>query len=90
MTVKPFGYLLNALQYNNAIFIRNDLVSNVFSDLTAEEAYNNRYKNKDDREKLFPWNADVEQWLHSETDESIDLIRQYFKKYEGKFTLHKI
>lgn len=90
LTIKPFGYLLYALQYNNAIFIRNDLVSNDFSDLTAEEAYNNGYKNKDDREKLFPWNADVEQWLHSETDESTELIRQHFKKYEGKFTLHKI
>jgi hypothetical protein len=77
------------MEYNNAIFIRDDLISNDFSDLTAENAYIIGYKNQANRKKLFPWNSNVEQWLHSNTDDSIDLIREYFKKYEGKFTLRK-
>jgi hypothetical protein len=87
--VKPFGYILYSMEYNNAIFIRDDLISNDFSDLTAENAYIIGYKNQANRKKLFPWNSNVEQWLHSNTDDSIDLIREYFKKYEGKFTLRK-
>jgi hypothetical protein len=77
IVVKPFGYILY-------------LSSNNYLDLTAENAYNLGYKNVVNREELFPYNADVDHWLHSNTDVSIDSIREYFKKYEGKFTLRKV
>jgi hypothetical protein len=90
IVVKPFGYILYSLKFNNAIFVRDDLVSNNYSDLTAENAYNLGYRNVVNREELFPYNADVDHWLHSNTDDSIESIREYFKKYEGKFTLRKV
>ncbi len=88
--VKPFGYILYKMEYNNAIFIRGDLISNSFADLTPENAYNLGYKSRPNRKELFPWNADVEQWLHSSIDDSVVLIREYFKKYDGKFKLSKV
>ena len=88
--VKPFGYILYKMEYNNAIFIRNDIILNSCADLTPSDAYNLGYKSRPNRKELFPWNADVEHWLHSSVDDCIVLIREYFKKYNGKFKLSKI
>jgi hypothetical protein len=88
--VKPFGYILFKMEYNNAIFIRSDLNSRDFIDLKPEHAYEVGYKNRSNRKELFPWNADVDHWLDSDLDSCMDLIREYFKKYTGKFTLYKI
>ena len=88
--VKPFGYILYKMEYNNAIFLRDDLLSNGFADLTPEKAYELGYKSRPNRKELFPWNADVEQWLHSSIDDSIVSIREYFQKYDGKFKLSKV
>jgi len=90
IVIKPFGYILYALKLNNAIFVRDDLISNNYLDLTAENAYNIGYRNVVNREELFPFNADVDHWLHLNIDDSINSIREYFKKYEGKFTLRKV
>jgi hypothetical protein len=86
-TVKPFGYLLESLQYNNAIFVRSDLADHLFNDTSIEMAYENGYKNKTDRKKLFPWNADVECLLEFSKDDSIKFINNFFSKYEGKYTI---
>jgi hypothetical protein len=88
--VKPFGYILFAMNYNNAIFLRRDLPFNDFPDLDSETAYNNGYKLAKDRKTLFPWNVDVEQWLHSNTDETIEMIRNFFNEYEGQFSLYGV
>ena len=88
--VKPFGYILFAMIYNNAIFVRKDLPFNNFQDLDPEIAYSNGYKHATDRKTFFPWNADVEQWLHSNTDETINMIGNFFNEYEGQFTLYRI
>lgn len=88
--IKPFGYILHSMLYNNAIFIREDIIPNSFKDLSPKNAYDTGYKNKKNRKELFPWNANTEQWLHSDTNEAIDMIGEHFKKYSGKFTLRKI
>ena len=88
--VKPFGYILHSMNYNNAVFIRSDLAAGAFLDVSPKDAYDNGYKNQANRMELFPWNADVEQWLHSGADEVVAAIRSYFAKYEGKFTVRKV
>jgi hypothetical protein len=86
-TVKPFGYFLESLQYNNAIFVRSDLASHLFNDTSVEAAYEIGYKNKPDRKKLFPWNADVECLLEFSKDDSIKFINNFFSKYDGKYSI---
>ena len=86
-TIKPFGYILESLQYNNAMFIRSDLASQLFDDTSVEIAYESGYKNKSDRKKLFPWNADVDCLLDFSKDDSIKFINNFFSKYDGKYTI---
>lgn len=39
MHIKPFGYSLVSVQYNNAFFVRNSVADNIFKDLTPTEAW---------------------------------------------------
>jgi hypothetical protein len=87
--VKPFGYILHSVAYNNAIFIRTDIAQNRYSDLRAEDAYNEGYRNKSDRKDIFPWNADVDCLLTYSPDDALSFIAHLFKKYEGKYILKK-
>ena len=85
--VKEFGYILFKVQYNNAIFIRNDIAFSRFQDQPADNAYLVGYKNQLDRKEKFPWNADVDYWIDTPSSEVITKIAEYFHKYTGKFTL---
>jgi hypothetical protein len=85
--MKPHGYKLESLQFNNAVFVREDLAAGIISDRTAEEAYEQGYRNQADRKRLFPWNANVESALGSTAEENVRFFRELFKDYEGKFTL---
>jgi hypothetical protein len=85
--VKPRGYKLESLQYNNAIFIRSDLGGDFIRDLSVEAAYDFGYRNRPQRRMLFPWNVDVDHLLECSTEDSIRFLSEFFEKYEGKFTL---
>jgi hypothetical protein len=87
--VKPLDYILHSVAYNNAIFIRSDIAQNRYSDRSAEDAYNEGYRNKSDRKKLFPWNADVDCLLENSPDDAVRFITNLFQKYEGKYVLKK-
>lgn len=87
--VKEFGYILWKVDYNNAFFINIEVTSEDFEDQSPEQAYINGYKNRTDRETRFPWNADVDHWLNLPTTEVIREITEYFKKYNGKFTVRQ-
>jgi len=85
--MKPRGYKLESLQFNNAVFVREDLAAGIISDRSAEEAYDLGYRRQADRKKLFPWNANVESALGSTAEENVRFFRELFKDYQGKFTL---
>jgi hypothetical protein len=87
--IKPYGYILESLEYNNAVFIRSDYSKDLFEDLDTLFAYNKGYKNKDDRKDLFPWNKDLEYILDTKPEETLLFINKYFEKYIDKFTLFK-
>lgn len=86
-TVKPFGYVLQNLVYNNAIFVRNDIAHNRLSDMDVSLAYTNGYKNGPDRERLFPWNIDIDCWMEYSAEQATLAIKEYFLKYEGLYTI---
>lgn len=85
--VKPYGYKLESLQYNNATFIRSDICNDLFDDLSIEIAYDSGYRNKPDREKLFPWNLNINCILDYSPLDSIAFLNELFKEYNGKYTL---
>jgi hypothetical protein len=86
-TVKPYGYILQNLIYNNAIFVRTDIALDHVADMDTNTAYVNGYQNAPNKQVLFPWNKDVDCWLDNDPEKTFNLVKEYFSKYEGKFTL---
>ena len=80
-----YKYSLVELHYNNAFLIPSELCSK--PSLTPEEAYRIGYKEKVDRKEKFPWNANMEDMLHMQPEESLVFISNFFEKYKGKFDL---
>lgn len=88
-TVKPCGYILESIQYNNAIFIRSDIAQkNNLQDISVEDAYLEGYVKKPNRITMFPWNSDVDQILNISPIDGVKFLEKYFLKYKGKFDLH--
>lgn len=85
--MRPHGYILESLQYNNAVFVRADLARGLFSDQDIAAAYDAGYRNKPDRAKLFPWNADMDCLLTYTPQQAVEFVNNYYKKYAGKYTL---
>lgn len=85
--VRTHGYILESVQYNNAVFVRADMAKGLFEDQDIVKAYDAGYRNKQDRTDLFPWNADMDNLLTCSPEQAIDFIKSYYKKYEGKYTL---
>ncbi len=87
VVVKPFGYDLESLEFNNAIFVRKDVATGVIQDRTPEEAYDVGYRHKPRRKELFPYNSNVDCALANTPEENVRFFREFFKDYRGKFTL---
>lgn len=87
-TVKPYGYILESIQYNNAIFVSEDVSLGKIQDQSVTEAYFNGYLNKADRRNLFPWNKDVEKVHELSADKKVLFFERLFDKYKGKFVIH--
>jgi hypothetical protein len=87
--VKPFGYKLVHLEYNNAFFVRTDLNLITDPDLDAKSAYFAGYQNRNDREQFFPWNSNVDHWMQLARDDAIKAVSAFFGGYQGLFTLAK-
>ena len=85
--VKPFGYYLVGLEYNNAFFVDSDIASCVFRDLTAKEAFESGYRYREDREIKFPFNRDVDFWLSLDAQLAMSSIAKHFDEYHGQFSI---
>jgi len=83
--INKYKYSLVELHYNNAFLIPSELCSK--TSLTPEEAYRLGYKEKVDRKEKFPWNANMEDVLNMQPEESLAFISSFFEKYKGKFDL---
>lgn len=87
--VKSYGYKLESLQFNNAMFVHESVAQGIIQDLSVEEAYDTGYRNRAERKTLFPWNSSVECALTYTPDESLAFFRELFKDYQGRFTLER-
>jgi hypothetical protein len=79
------GYDLIELYYNNAFLVDRKL--NFTKPLTAERAYRQGYLDQPDRKEKFSLNKDVEAALNLSPDQAVQYYNDYFKKYQGKFTI---
>jgi len=87
-TVKPYGYVLSSIEYNNAFFIDESVASSQFADMSVEAAYDAGYRNRANRRQRFPHNADVDAALDMSPSAAVDFFVGYFAQYEGRFELH--
>lgn len=85
--IRPFGYILESLQMNNAFFIRSDISCNIFDDVDDNIAYKVGYKNKENRFSHFPYNGNLECLQNLSKIDSIKFLSKFFHSYDGKFTL---
>jgi hypothetical protein len=85
--VRPFGYVLESLQYNNAFFVRADVAAGVFDDADVRRAYDAGYRDRADRRRHFPWNHDVESLLSMAPDEAVRALDDRFRRYAGRYRL---
>lgn len=85
--LKPLGYVLQGLEYNNAFFVDERVAAGHFTDVDAGEAYACGYLNRPDRRVLFPWNFDMEELQEVPPERATELLRRAFEKYEGRYDL---
>ncbi len=80
-----FGYNLAELHYNNAFFLRSDLLNNPV--VTPGEAWLRGYVLQPDRNKLFAGNAELACIFEMTSSEQLRFLKKLFEKYEGRFIL---
>lgn len=85
--IRPFGYVLESLQMNNAIFVQKNVACNLFDDKDVEYAYAVGYKNRSDRFSLFPYNGNLEILQNLSKKDSLIFLLDFFSNYRGKFTI---
>ena len=83
--VRPCGYILEGLHFNNAFFIRADVAAGRIEDRDVAEAYACGYRDRPGRVDLFPWNHDVEHLHELEPAAIVRDLETRFAKYAGQF-----
>ena len=84
--LNKYGYILAKLQFNNAIFLDPAFFLDEKSK-SPENAYNEGYRNKSEREKIFSYNKDVDCLLSMNPEDSIKFINEMFIDYKDKYEL---
>lgn len=87
LSIKPYGYILESLHYNNAMFVRSDIAQGIFTDLDSADAYLLGYQNKPDRLLMFPCNVDFDELFNLSHQDAIEFINHKFIKYKGMYFL---
>jgi len=84
--VRLFGYKLLELVYHNAIFVLEDLASNI-PDLSPSDAYKEGYINKPDRKERFHYNNKHEILFEMNHKDSVNYINELFCDYSKKYEI---
>ena len=85
-TIKPYGYRLESLQYNNAMFVLDDICRDLIEDLDVKTAYDEGFRNKPDRTELFHWHADMDSVLNDTPENALIRLAERCPK-RGEYTL---
>lgn len=88
--IRPYGYMLIDLSYNNAIYVHKDVKTfskDIFLDLQDKVAYELGYQFAINRKEMFPQNDEMEFLLDLEPEQAVSAIVGLFAKYPNKFDL---
>ena len=88
--IKEFGYVLVGLEFNNAFFVSKKIALEGLLDLSCETAFREVYHYRKERKLLFPYNNNVDKWLEATPQNSLEMIREHLKEYDGYFDLKLI
>lgn len=88
--VKPYGYILWKVQYNNAFFVDSSVCVPGMADLPAGVAWKSGYRDAPNRRQLFSYNSNVEHWLELEPEAAVASISNFYSDYEGKYSIRVI
>ena len=80
-------YIVESLQYNNLICLKKNLLNEI-QNKDIKTIYDEGYKYKTDRAKLFPSNKNVDCLLNMDTNEAINFLNEHFNEYKNKYTLY--
>ena len=80
------SYVLLALEYNNAFIAPRELAGGL-DPLDAETAYRRGYLERPDRRERFPRNQDMEALHAMSPAQSVEFLRHFFARHEGKYDL---
>jgi hypothetical protein len=87
--VVPYGYALYSLEFNNAVFVREDLLNPNHDMITPSEAWFQGYFNRLDRTRFFSHNADVDHWGSMPLDLCELEIQKHFKSHLGEYVIRR-
>ena len=87
--LRPAGYVLESMQFDNAYFVRADLAAGRVADLTPADAFREGYVQRPGRQRLFAHNADMDDLLEMPPDRALDAIRERFRAYQGRFIVER-
>jgi len=82
---EEFGYVILALEYNNAFLAPKELAGG--RGVEAEVAYAAGYLNRPDRKEKFSLNFDMERIYSMNAEEAIEFLRKFYSKFSGEFYL---
>lgn len=82
---RKYKYDIVKLEYNNIFLMPHEINKN--KPMSPEEAYNEGYKNREDRKSKFPWNSDMEDLMQMKPKDGIKFINEKFIKYKGLYTI---
>ncbi len=81
-------YRLAGLQFNNAFFVRGDLASAAaIESADVSAAFRRGYVDRPARERLFPWNADVDFLLSASPDDVVAALAERFRRQRGRYRI---
>ena len=87
--LRPAGYVLESMQFDNAYFVRADLANGRVADLPPADAFREGYVRRPGRRRLFPHNADMDDLLEMSPEHALEAMRDRFRAYHGRFILER-
>lgn len=82
---EEFGYVILALEYNNAFLAPKELAGG--QALEAQAAYGAGYLDRPDRKEKFSLNFDMEPLYSLKPPEAVEFLLKFYSKFAGEFHL---
>lgn len=76
-----FGYRIGELHYNNLLLVKSDGAGLPVTDAAIAETFSSGYRDRPDRDHLFPWNVQYASLLHAPVDQVLRELKSMFAEH---------